>query len=190
MKLFDIKTDNTTTEPFEYLLIKNFAPLIEDEFLFKDYVVNYIVKNDYPEMHSTSGHPIEDQLQQNKQSIIARVNLMWNLKVADIYISMNSFNKKGHGLKPHNDFHEVNRIPVRGILYCNPDKKFGTQIHLGEYEPVLKEIGGGPGDLLLIKVTENSWHSTVKVESDMEDRLTCNMFFVNDIEQTEFSANK
>ena len=112
---------------------------------------------------------------------------MWDLDITDIYISMNSFNKKGHGLTLHNDFHEVDRIPVRGILYCNPNKKFGTNIH-GEST---EEIGGGPGDLLLIKVSEKSWHSTVTIEEDTNDRITCNMFFVNEIkEDTNFSVNE
>ena len=187
MKIFDIHPNNSKQKPFDFLLIENFAPIIQDSNVYQEYIKNYSVTNGYPEMDSISPHPVEKELQENKFAIINRVNKMWDLNITDIYISMNSFNKKGHGLTLHNDFHEVDRIPVRGILYCNPNKKFGTNIH-GEST---EEIGGGPGDLLLIKVSEKSWHSTVTIEEDTNDRITCNMFFVNEIkEDTNFSVNE
>tara|TARA_R110002153_G_C13278977_1_gene493939 strand:- start:45 stop:650 length:606 start_codon:yes stop_codon:yes gene_type:complete len=191
MKIEDINLDNAIQSPFNYILIENFAPMIQDQSVYDEYLQNYDVTNAYPELSSVSGHPIEEQLQQNKLPIIKNVNKLWNLNVSDIYISTSTFNKKGHGLRPHNDFHEVDRIPVRGILYCNPIKKFGTNIHTSDNSDPLKEIGGNPGDLLLIKVAENSWHSTVMVEENCEDRITCNMFFVNEINpDTNFSVNE
>jgi hypothetical protein len=191
MKILDINKSNSITQPFDYLLIENFAPMIQDQSIYDEYMENYNVTNEYPELSSLSSHTIEDQLQVNKSSIIKNVNKMWDLNACDIYMGINSFNKKGHGLRPHNDFHEVDRIPVRGILYCNPTKKFGTNIHTSEHSEPFKELGGGPGDLLLIKVAENSWHSTVMIQEDCEDRLTINMFFVNEIkEDTNFSANE
>ena len=191
MKTLEINKNNSVTQPFDYLLIENFAPMIQDQSIYDEYMQNHNVTNEYPELSSLSSHLIEDELQVNKLSIIKNVNKMWDLNVCDIYMGINSFNKKGHGLRPHNDFHEVDRIPVRGILYCNPIKKFGTNIHTSDDSDPLKEIGGGPGDLLLIKVAENSWHSTVMIQEDCEDRLTINMFFVNEIEDdTNFSANE
>ena len=191
MKTLEINKSNSVVQPFDYILIENFAPMIQDQNVYDEYMKNYSITNDYPEMDSLSPHPVEDELQINKLSIIKNVNKMWDLNVSDIYISMNSFNKKGHGLRPHNDFHEIDRIPVRGILYCNPSKKFGTNIHTSDDSDPLKVLGGNPGDLLLIKVAENSWHSTVMIQEDSEDRITVNMFFVNEIEDdTNFSANE
>lgn len=191
MKTLEINKSNSVVQPFDYILIENFAPMIQDQNVYDEYMKNYSITNDYPEMDSLSSHPVEDELQINKLSIIKNVNKMWDLNVSDIYISMNSFNKKGHGLRPHNDFHEIDRIPVRGILYCNPSKKFGTNIHTSDKSDPLKVLGGNPGDLLLIKVAENSWHSTVMIQEDSEDRITVNMFFVNEIEDdTNFSANE
>lgn len=191
MKTLEINKSNIITQPFDYLLIENFAPMIQDQSVYDEYMQNHNVTNEYPELSSLSTHPIEDELQINKMSIINNVNNIWDINVTDIYMAINSFNKKGHGLMPHNDFHEIDRIPVRGILYCNPSKKFGTNIHTSDTSDPLKELGGGPGDLLLIKVAENSWHSTVMIQEDSEDRLTVNMFFVNEIkEDTNFSANE
>jgi hypothetical protein len=191
MKILDINKSNSVTEPFDYLLIENFAPMLQDQNIYDEYMQNHNVINEYPELSSLSPHPIEDKLQVNKLSLIKNVNKMWDLNVDDIYIAMNTFNKKGHGLRPHNDFHEVDRIPVRGILYCNPSKKFGTNIHTSEHSDPSKVLGGNPGDLLLIKVAENSWHSTVMIQEDCEDRLTVNMFFVKELnEDTKFSVNE
>ena len=191
MKILDINKSNSDTQPFDYILIENFAPMIQDQSIYDEYMQNYNILNEYPELSSLSSHPIEDELQINKSSLIKNVNKMWDLNINDIYIGINTFNKKGHGLRPHNDFHEIDRIPVRGILYCNPIKKFGTNIHASENSDPLKVLGGNPGDLLLIKVAENSWHSTVMIQEDCEDRLTVNMFFVNEIkEDSIFSANE
>jgi len=191
MKIAEINKSNLITQPFDYLLIENFAPIIQDQSIYDEYMQNHNVTNEYPELSSLSMHPLEDELQINKMSIIKNVNNIWDLRVNDIYMGINTFNKKGHGLKSHNDYHEVDRIPIRGILYCNPTKKFGTNIHTSENSDPFKELGGGPGDLLLIKVTENSWHSTVMIQEDCEDRLTINMFFVNEIkEDTNFSVNE
>jgi len=179
MKLEAIKKENCITEPFEYILIENFIEGLEDPKIFNDYIKDYYIVNEHEEFCSVSEHPVEPGIHNNRFKIIEKVNEMWDLGVKELLISMNMFTKSHHNLPIHNDHHVVETLPVRGILYCNPEKIFGTTIHISDKEEdgYINELGGNPGDLLLIKVSENSWHGTASKRDIDLNRLTCNMFF-------------
>ena len=190
IKLDKIKKENCISEPYEYLLIENFIEQLNDQDLFNNYISNASVVNEDEAFCSMTEHMVEDIIRENKDIMLQKINEMWDLEIVDIWTSMNMFTKPTHHLPIHNDHHCVEKSPVRGILYCNPQKVFGTGIHENEFNDngendagqLLLEAGGNPGDLLLIKVSPTSWHSTITKKDTDTNRLTCNMFFVPDMD--------
>lgn len=178
MKLDAIKKENIVYDPFEYILIENFIEGLDDPKVFDDYINNYSIIDEH-DLLVGSEHPVQISLDLNRKIILQKVNETWDLNIADILLSMNLFTKKEHSLPIHNDVHKMETIPVRGILYCNPQKVFGTTMHISDQpsDGIIKEVGGNPGDLLLFKVSENSWHGVMTKKDTDINRLTCNIFF-------------
>lgn len=168
-----INKDNIIHEPFEYMIIDNF---IDSEFIkssYEEYKKSYKVLDKFDEFSILYPHPVIDILEEYKQQIIDKVNEVWDLNIITISMSISMFDKTSE-LDAHNDWNYDGNfsIPARGILYLNKEKVFGTNIHEQEKEPG-KEIGGHPGQLLLFKVTENSYHSAgMDVKDDF--RICCN----------------
>lgn len=186
IKLEEIKKENCITEPYEYLFIENFIENLNSKDIYNEYISTATIVDEDEAMCSMTAHMVEDVIRENKDVMLQKINQMWDLEIVDIWTSMNMFTKPTHHLPIHNDYHCVEKSPVRGILYCNPEKVFGTAIHDNELNPngenvggkLVHEAGGNPGDLLLIKVSQKSWHSTQTKKDTDTNRLTCNMFFV------------
>ena len=84
-------------------------------------------------------------------------------------------------------------MPIRAILYLNPEYMYGTHIHkeepgwADEDDPRWwahmwdkgMEIGGQPGQLLIIKPNGNSWHSVGCFNTTLDNRITSNWIFQN-----------
>ena len=84
-------------------------------------------------------------------------------------------------------------MPIRAILYLNPEYMYGTHIHkeepgwADEDDPRWwahmwdkgMEIGGQPGQLLIIRPNGNSWHSVGCFNTTLDNRITSNWIFQN-----------
>ena len=168
-----INKDNIIHEPFEHMIIDNF---IDSEFIkssYEGFKKSHKVLDKFNEFRTLSPHPVIDILEEYRQQIIDKVNEVWDLNIITISMSISMFDKTSR-LDPHNDYNYDGNfsIPARGILYLNKEKVFGTNIHEQEDGPG-KEIGGHPGQLLLFKVDENSYHSAgIDIKDDF--RICCN----------------
>ena len=168
-----INKDNIIHEPFEYMIIDNF---IDSEFIKSSYdkfKESHQVLDKFDEFSVLYPHPVIDILEKYKQQIIDKVNEVWDLNIVTISMSTSMFDKTSE-LDTHNDWNYDGNfsIPARGIIYLNDKKVFGTNIHEQEDGPG-KEIGGHPGQLLLFKVDENSYHSAgIDIKDDF--RICCN----------------
>ncbi len=167
-----IHKDNIKYEPFEHLLVD----FIDADFVksaYKEYKESTVVVTKFDEFNNMFPHPAQDLLDQHRDEIVRRVNDLWHLDIATVSMSTAMFDKNSK-LDVHNDYNYDGNfsIPARGIIYLNEEKVFGTSFHEYEDGPG-KEMGGMPGQLLLFKVSPNSWHSAgVDVKSDF--RITCN----------------
>lgn len=167
-----IHKDNIIHEPFEHLLID----FIDADFVksaYNEYKESSVVITKFDEFNNMFPHPAQDLLDQHKDEIVRRVNDLWDLDIVTVSMSTAMFDKTSK-LDVHNDYNYDGNfyIPARGIIYLNEEKVFGTNVHEYERGPGT-EIGGMPGQLLLFKVSENSWHSAgVDIKSDF--RITIN----------------
>lgn len=169
-----ISKKNLNYQPFEHLLI-NF---IDESFIksvYDNYVENLKRFNvcKYTNIVSVSEHPVEKLLKENEHKILEKINNLWELDTVSIDMGVTLFDKNSQ-LDTHNDFNYDGNfsIPVRGILYLNKVKVFGTKLHQTQKDQGI-EVGGNPGELLLFKVSENSWHSA-GVNTDADYRIVSN----------------
>jgi hypothetical protein len=169
-----IHKDNIKNEPFEHLLL-DFVDPKYIKSVYDEYIEHLETFNvcEYTNMVSVGRHPVQEILEEYKDEIIQKVNKLWNLDVVSISMGTNMF-KGDSELDIHNDYNYDGNfyIPARGILYLNKDKVFGTHLHKDEDQPGI-EVGGNPGQLLLFKVSENSWHSA-GVNTNLDYRFTSN----------------
>ena len=172
-------------EPFEHILIDGFVnpawvKATEDEFLAT------------VEMHhDNTGLPVTERIFTTKtlhsaqrklfnlqNDLVKAVNETWNLNTIKLIMSENVLQSTDY-IGPHNDMWYP-EIPVRGILYLNKEKKYGTHLYtmFEDYHNAIApiEVGGEPGQLLLIRVSKDSYHS-VGMFSDSGDRITLNFMF-------------
>ena len=123
-------------------------------------------------------HPAQGKLFHLKNDLIKAVNETWDLNVVKVIMSENILQSDDY-IGPHNDMWYP-EIPVRGILYLNKEKKYGTHLYtmFEDYHDAIPpvEAGGEPGQLLLIRVSKDSHHS-VGMFSDLDDRITLNFLF-------------
>jgi hypothetical protein len=174
-------------QPFEHILIDGFVnprwvKATEDEFLAT------------VEMHQCNeGLPVTERIYTTKtphsaqrklfhlhNDLIKAVNETWNLNTVKLIMTENVLQSSDY-IGPHNDLWYP-EIPVRGILYLNKEKKYGTHLYtmFEDYHNAIApvEVGGEPGQLLLIRVSRDSYHS-VGMFSDLGDRITLNFMFSN-----------
>lgn len=169
-----IHKDNILNEPFEHLLLD----FVDPEFImsvYDEYVDNLTTFDvcEYTKMVSVGRHPVQEILEEYKNKIIEKVNDLWDLDIVSISMGTNMF-KGDSQLDVHNDYNYDGNfsIPARGILYLNKEKVFGTHLHKDGFGEGI-EAGGNPGQLLLFRVTENSWHSA-GVNTTADYRFTSN----------------
>jgi hypothetical protein len=159
INLAAIHRDNIILEPFEHILVDFIdADYVRDTYA--EYEESSVVLTQFNEFNNQSPHPLQKLLEQHRGEIIKRVNDLWDLDIVTVSMSTSMFDKTSK-LDAHNDYYPDDgwlSIPARGIIYLNDEKVFGTNIHQSE-RGLGVEIGGMPGQLLLFKVSENSWHS-------------------------------
>ena len=150
----EIDKKNLVQEPFEHMVIDFIDPtFIVGEF--DKFCEEHTVITNHEHFYTVSQHPIEKILVHYYPMLIEKVNRIWDCGVTNICMSTSKFDADSKLIK-HNDFHEEESIPVRGILYLNNVNEFGTTIHDGDNETI---VGGNPGQLFLFRISEKSWHS-------------------------------
>ena len=175
-KLDQICRENVKTcHGVEYILIDDFFdPEIFDTLHNKDFLLNYFIINDNLEnIYSLSGHPLIDILNNYKDKILTAVNSVWLENCIEIKACA-SLMTQGNKLMIHNDIH-WETVPMRGILYLND--VCGTTFHsdFSGSDPV--ELGGKPNQLLLFKVSDNSYHSVGLYDHEPKDRFSITLMF-------------
>lgn len=168
-----IDKSSLVDKPFEHMLI-DFVDPTYIIGVFKPFSLDHRVLNKLEHFSTVSSHPIEQILVHYYQQLIDKVNDIWDCGVTGVQMSTSKFDKDSK-LILHNDHHCEEQIPVRGILYLNNAKEFGTTLFSSPNEDGI-EVGGCPGQLLLFRVTENSWHSA-GTENFSTSRFTSNWIF-------------
>ncbi len=176
--------ENVITHPFEYIVIENFITGLEDHDAFNNYINSIqnisdtsFFTNDGPQ-HVTTYLNILEKIREKNNEIVDAINNVWDIDCKYFYgvENMISTDQKLH---KHNDYYGDEETPlnpfVRGVLYCNPEYVFGTEIYESETsnEP-LKTVGGNPGSLFLFRTGPNSWHSAVNSNNKL-NRLVCSL---------------
>ena len=176
---------NLIKDPFEHLLID----FIDKEYvknIYKEYIKNLERFNvcEYTNIVSVSEHPVKPLCKKYEKQILFKINELWDLNVVSIDMGITMFDKNSE-LDTHNDYNYDGNfsIPVRGILYLNDEKVFGTKLHRSENDLGF-EVGGFPGQLLLFKVSENSWHSA-GIDTSKDERIVCNWIVNNEYSNYE-----
>lgn len=174
MIAFDkIDKSSLVDKPFEHMLIDFVDPVFiigEFERFYCEHKI--ITKHDH--FYTVSNHPIEKILVHYYQQLVDKVNNIWDCGVTGVQMSTSKFDRDSK-LLLHNDYHCEEQIPVRGIMYLNNAKEFGTTLFNSQHDDGV-EVGGYPGQLLLFRVTKNSWHSA-GAENFSTSRFTSNWIF-------------
>lgn len=155
----------------EYILIDDFFdPIVFEQEHYKNYLLNFFVLHEL-EFHKTlSGHPLEDILNEKSLELLDKVNHVWNETCLENRTCVNLTSAPKH-LPIHNDSHWAT-IPIRGILYLN--EVCGTLFHSDYMGNNSVELGGKQNQLLLFRVSENSYHSVPQIDTD---RFVISMMF-------------
>ena len=182
MKIDQIKKENIRYYNQEYILIDNFATILITE----------------------------DDIYHAQQQIINAINNTFDVSCDRMVNVKNVFNK-GDFILPHDDFMgeitfpegniPYSQMPIRGVLYLNSTKLYGTHLHKERPDWPKKqdeegfqidyddpkwwthiwddglEVGGEPGQLLLLKPQDNAWHSVGLHNDTIDNRITSNWIF-------------
>jgi len=193
MIIDQIIKDNIQTYNLDYILIDDFAIDFATEQNFKDYKRKQ-------QTHGLNFHIVNDTIDKYSAEIIQAVNNAFDVDVSSLQHGIQQLNKT-QDIPPHDDAtgslligeNELpyTEMPIRGILYLNPEYMYGTHLHTqnpcfgqngedrwwsSEWD-YGKEIGGKPGQLLLIKPNVNSWHSVGLHNKTLDNRITSNWIF-------------
>ena len=176
--------ENLIKYPFEYICIENFITGLEDKNAFNNYINSIqnisdksFFNNDGPQ-HVTPYLDILEKILEKNDEIVNAINSVWDINCKYFYgvENMISTDQKLH---KHNDYYGDEETPlnpfVRGVLYCNPEYVFGTEIYESETSDTpYKIVGGTPGSLFLFRTGPNSWHSAVNSDNK-QNRLVCSL---------------
>lgn len=179
IKYNEIKKENISYTPWEHILIDEFVDPYFIKTVYNEYAGNVQILTKHAEFNSVNTHPVQKIIAVYEEILLDKINSLWNTKCTQMRISTNMFDNQSE-LGPHNDFNYDGKfaIPVRGILYVDQEKLFGTHLHVDEHSEGL-EYGGNPGQLLLFPVSPISFHSA-GVNVKVHRRFTVNFFFATD----------
>ena len=198
MKIDQICKENIQTYNLDYILIDDFAIDFATEQNLRDCL----------RKKQTSGmnfHIVNDTIDNYNTEIIQAVNNAFDVDVKSLEHGIQHLNKT-QSIPPHDDATgslrmpkagspdielPYTQMPVRAILYINPEYMYGTHLHKedpcfnqngedrwwSEHWDSGNEIGGKPGQLLLIKPNENAWHSVGLHNNTLDNRITSNWIF-------------
>ncbi len=174
MKIDQISRENIKLcHGTEYILIDDFFDVGLFTQLHNKFLLDYVIKHDFGDICSLSGHPLVDELFKQETKILNAVNTVWQETCIENKASA-TLMKPGKKLNIHNDSH-WETVPIRGVLYLND--VCGTTFHSSIYADNPIEIGGKANQLLLFKVTENSFHSVGLYDHEEKDRFAIVMMF-------------
>ena len=177
-----INKENIQHYNLDYILIDNFATeWATDENL---------------KLTKDCWHPINTTINHHEDLILQYVNTTFDVNCKSISHGIQLLNRNQH-IEPHDDATEggdsmeYSKMPIRAILYLNPTKLYGTHLHKKEpgwanpndtrwWSHVWDEgmeIGGEPGQLLIIKPNTNAWHSVGLYNTIHNNRITSNWIF-------------
>ncbi len=175
--------ENLVTYPFEYIVVKNFITGLDNKSLFNDYVksIENLSKNEFTDdgpQHVSAYLDIIEKIREKNDEIVNAINNVWDINCRYFYGVENMISKH-QKLHKHNDYYGEEETPgnpfVRGVIYCNPEYVFGTEIYDdADATNPYKTVGGYPGSLFLFRTGPNSWHSAVNTENK-QNRLVCSM---------------
>jgi len=175
--------ENLVTYPFEYIVVKNFITGLDNKLLFDDYIksIENLSKNEFTDdgpQHVSAYLDIIEKIREKNDEIVNAINNVWNINCRYFYGVENMISKH-QKLHKHNDYYGEEETPgnpfVRGVIYCNPEYVFGTEIYNdADATNPYKTVGGYPGSLFLFRTGPNSWHSAVNTENK-QNRLVCSM---------------
>tara|TARA_B100001057_G_scaffold493368_1_gene587644 strand:+ start:1218 stop:1799 length:582 start_codon:yes stop_codon:yes gene_type:complete len=175
--------ENLVTYPFEYIVVKNFITGLDNKLLFNDYMksIENLSKNEFTDdgpQHVSAYLDIIEKIREKNDEIVNAINNVWNINCRYFYGVENMISKH-QKLHKHNDYYGEEETPgnpfVRGVIYCNPEYVFGTEIYDdADATNPYKTVGGYPGSLFLFRTGPNSWHSAVNTENK-QNRLVCSM---------------
>ena len=174
-----------------------------DYILIDDFATDWATKENLEKTELLSQfHPAHNYIEENKADIISAVNTAFDVNTTTLYHGLQLFNKEDE-IIPHDDYQgeldlphgkvPYTEMPIRAILYLNPEYMYGTHIHkeepgwADEDDPRWwahmwdkgMEIGGQPGQLLIIRPNGNSWHSVGCFNTTLDNRITSNWIFQN-----------
>ena len=190
MKIDQISKENIKHYNLDYILIDDFAI----DWATEENIVKTELWSAY--------HPVHEYIENNKADIISAVNTAFDVDTTNLIHGLQVFDKEDE-IIPHDDYTgellmpngEVpyTEMPIRAILYLNPEYMYGTHIHKEEpgwadeddsrwwvhmWDKGI-ELGGQPGQLLIIKPNSNSWHSVGCFNTTLDNRITGNWIFKN-----------
>lgn len=175
--------ENLHTYPFEYIVIENFITGLDNKKLFDDYIESQEnlsekeFNNDGPQ-HVSAYLDIIEKIRQKNKDIVEAINSVWNINCKYFY-GVENMISKNQKLDIHNDYYGDEETPnnpfVRGVIYCNPEYVFGTEIYDSpDADKPYKIVGGNPGSLFLFRTGPTSWHSAVNSDNK-QHRIVCSM---------------
>lgn len=175
--------ENLVTYPFEYIVVENFITGLDNKLLFDNYIksIENLSKNEFTDdgpQHVSAYLDIIEKIREKNDEIVNAINNVWNINCKYFYGVENMISKH-QKLHKHNDYYGEEETPgnpfVRGVIYCNPEYVFGTEIYdNADAKNPFKTVGGNPGSLFLFRTGPNSWHSAVNTENK-QNRLVCSM---------------
>jgi len=173
-----INHSNLKTKPFDHIIVENFITGLDNKTMFENYLSTCkdISDQNYPPdgpRYVTNYYNVNELITEKQDLICQAINNVWNVNVDEIR-AVNNMISKGQNLTIHNDYYppedDMYVPPVRGIVYCNPEYTFGTNIydHDENNECIpdsIQTVGGQPGTLFLFRVSDKSWHSALNTEN-------------------------
>lgn len=155
----------------EYILIDDFFDIETFSTAHTNFLLDYFVIEDFGDICSLSGHPLVDLLYKHEQEFLNAINRVWNENCIANKAAATLL-PAGKSLPIHNDTH-WETVPIRGVLYLND--VCGTTFHSSKTGNDPIDIGGKANQLLLFKVTNNSFHSVGLLEHSPIDRFSVTM---------------
>ena len=166
MKIDQICKENIQTYNLDYILIDDFAIDFATEQNLRDCLRK-------KQTSGTNFHIVNDTIDNYNTEIIQAVNNAFDVDVKSLEHGIQHLNKT-QSIPPHDDATGSLSMPKAG----SPDIELPYEDRWwSEHWDSGNEIGGKPGQLLLIKPNENAWHSVGLHNNTLDNRITSNWIF-------------